>query len=68
MPRRFQFNMRALLLLVVVAAIYTFIASLLRDDRSGAMTESDRIYLEREKESARRESLERLKKQENRGL
>lgn len=61
MRRRFQFSLRALFLLVIVVAIYAFIASLLRDDHSGVMTESDRMYLEREREAARREAAERLK-------
>lgn len=64
MRRRFQFSLRALLLLVFTAAVYAFIAYSIREDHSRSMTADDRRYIERGKDAARREAQQRLKSQE----
>ena len=55
MRRRFQFDLKALLLLTAVAAIYSFIAYMIRESYSPNVTEADRRYLARERERLERD-------------
>lgn len=53
MSRRFQFSLRALLLLVAVIGIYAWIAHAVYEDHSPNLTRSDLWYLERAAEAER---------------
>lgn len=55
MSRRFQFSLKALFLLMAVAAIYLFIAFKIREDRSPGVTPSDLRFLARERARIERE-------------
>jgi len=66
MVRRFQFSLRALFLAALIAAIYSFVASKVRDDRSPTMTSSDRRFLAHEQERLRREHLKHIEHNEKR--
>jgi hypothetical protein len=55
MPRRLQFSLKAMFLLMAVAAIYLLIAFKVREDSSPSITPSDQRFLARERARIERE-------------